>query len=57
MRLVCQILSIPLVFLFLLAFGWLFVLAWAFGTPFTVRRSKRVVGHIRWFKFTPVKDI
>jgi hypothetical protein len=32
----------------------LFAVCWAIGMQFTIKHGDKVVGHLRWFTYTPV---
>lgn len=46
------ILLLPVTILFMVGFTLVYLLSWVAGIPVTLRKRGRVVGHIRWFKYT-----
>lgn len=53
MKILLGILFFPLTVLFVVLMSMTWSIMWAFGVPITVRRSGRVIGEIRWFKYIP----
>lgn len=53
MKILLGILYLPLMALFVLLMSMTWTIMWGFGVPITVRRSGRVIGEIRWFKYIP----
>lgn len=56
MKILLGILFFPFTVLFVVLMSMTWATMWAFGVPITVRRSGRVIGEIRWFKYIPLDN-
>lgn len=56
MKIILGILYLPFTLLFFLLLSVTWTIMWAWGVPIAVRRGGRVVGEIRWFRYTKVDN-
>lgn len=55
-KIILGIILLPFTVLFLILMSVTWTIMWGFGVPITVRRSGRVIGEIRWFKYIPLDN-
>jgi hypothetical protein len=32
--------------------AWMFAIHWVFGVPISIKKNDKVIGYLRWFKYT-----